>query len=113
MASGSFFVSKATFQRAGCSAGVTGERVESQQATLHGKRGAAVEAAQWGLVQPQEVAHVVRYPLPVAKEFWLLPQPQRFTQMTLSESGEDCLKAFLQVGRTGPNCGHGSKSYVS
>lgn len=104
---------KATFHRAGCSAGVTGERVESQQATLHGKRGAAVEAAQWGFVQPQEVSHVFRYPLPVAKEFWLLPQPQRVTQMTLSESGEDCLKAFLQVCRTDPNRGHGSKSYVS
>lgn len=72
-----------------------------------------MEAAQWGFVQPQEVSHVFRYPLPVAKEFWLLPQPQRVTQMTLSESGEDCLKAFLQVCRTDPNRGRGSKSYVS
>lgn len=51
-----------------------------------------MEAAQRGLVQPQEVPHVFCYPLPVAKEFGLLPQPQRFTQMTLSEGGETVRK---------------------
>lgn len=82
------FVLQTTFHRASCSAGVVGEGVESQQATLHGKRGAAVEAAQRRLVQPQEVPHIFCYPLPVTEEFWLLPQPQRFSQMTLSECGE-------------------------
>lgn len=83
-----FFVFKATVQRAGHPAGVAGEGVESQQAPIHGERGAAVEAAQRGPVQLRQVPYIPCHPLPVTAQFRLLPQPQRVAQMTLLQAGD-------------------------
>lgn len=82
------FLSKATFHGAGSAAGVPGEGVKGQQETLHGERGAAVEAAQRGPVQPQEIPHIRGHPFPVPQEFGFLLQPQHLAQMTLPEGSE-------------------------
>ena len=94
---------QATFYGAGGPAGVAGEEVQSQQAPLHGERGAALEAPQRDPVQPQEVLHFPHHPLPDTSELWLLPQPQHVSLRWPSWEPETDWRSLCRTDRS-HNC---------